>query len=80
MSRSNAEVRSGPRIVGSMPSHSEMSEIVTEDELEEIVGDLTECADDALSQAACGGIVDPAEVIAWTEFARRLILYQRDED
>ncbi|MCP5042311.1 MAG: serine acetyltransferase [bacterium] len=57
-----------------------MSEIVTEDELEEIVGDLTECADDALSQAACGGIVDPAEMIAWTEFARRLILYQRDED
>lgn len=53
---------------------------MTDDELEDIVGDLTECADDALSEAACGGIVDPAEVVAWTEFARRLILYQRDED
>ncbi len=87
MSRSDQQartpVRSGPRLVGSTPpsgDSSEEAELMTEDELEEIVGDLTECADDALSEAACGGIVDPAEVIAWTEFARRLILYQRDED
>jgi len=58
----------------------EEGDAMTDDELEEIVGDLTECADDALSEAACGGIVDPAEVVTWTEFARRLILYQRDED
>jgi serine O-acetyltransferase len=46
----------------------------------EIVRDLTECRDDALSQAACGGIIDPAEVIEWVQMAKRLLLYQRDSD
>jgi serine O-acetyltransferase len=48
-------------------------------DFDKVVRSLTECADDALSQAACGGIVDPAEAVSWTEFAKRLILYQRDE-
>ena len=52
----------------------------TDGEFEEVVTALTECADDALSQAACGGIVDPEDVTRWVEFARRLILYQRDAD
>lgn len=47
---------------------------------DDVVESLTACAEDALSQAACGGIIDPAEVIAWTEFAKRLILYQRDRE
>ncbi len=88
MSRSKARaaaqaknwVHSGPRVIEPETPNGEVSGLLNDDELEEIVGDLTECADDALSEAACGGIVDPAEVIAWTEFARRLILYQRDED
>jgi len=80
MSRSNVEVRGGSPVAGAEPSYPAGDEIMTDDELEEIVGDLTECSDDALSEAACGGIVDPAEVVSWAEFARRLILYQRDED
>lgn len=68
MTRKNAEARSGPRLVGA------------DDRFESVVDSLTQCAEDALSQAACGGIVDPAEAIAWTEFAKRLILYQRDEE
>jgi serine O-acetyltransferase len=46
----------------------------------EIVKSLTECSDDALSQAACGGIIDPAEVIEWVQMAKRLLLYQRESD
>lgn len=68
MTGKRAEARNGPHIVAG------------DEEFEEVVKSLTECADDALSQAACGGIVDPAEVVSWTEFAKRLILYQRDEE
>jgi serine O-acetyltransferase len=46
----------------------------------EVVRALTECSDDALSQAACGGIIDPVEVIEWVQSAKRLLLYQRDGD
>lgn len=68
MTRKSAEAKSGTRIVGG------------DAEFEEVVRSLAECADDALSQAACGGIVDPAEAVSWAEFAKRLILYQRDEE
>ncbi len=68
MTRKSTGASSGPHIVGG------------DDEFDDIVEALAECADDALSQAACGGIVDPAEVISWTEFAKRLILYQRDKE
>jgi len=67
MTRKSAEARSGPRIAEG------------DVDFDKVVRSLTECADDALSQAACGGIVDPAEAVSWTEFAKRLILYQRDE-
>jgi serine O-acetyltransferase len=50
------------------------------EDYEDVVKALTECADDALSQAACGGIVDPEDVTQWIEYAKRLILYQRDAD
>jgi serine O-acetyltransferase len=68
MTRKRAEASSGPEIVEG------------DAEFKDVVRSLTECADDALSQAACGGIVDPAEAVSWTEFAKRLILYQRDEE
>jgi len=51
-----------------------------EGDFDDVVDALTECAEDALSQAACGGIVDPEDVIHWVDFARRLILYQRDAE
>ncbi|MBW2274495.1 MAG: hypothetical protein JRG96_14585 [Deltaproteobacteria bacterium] len=45
---------------------------------EKVAKDLSECADDALSQAACGGIIDPDQVTDWAGRAMRIILYQRD--
>jgi serine O-acetyltransferase len=39
---------------------------------------LAACAEDALSAAACGGLLDPNEVIDWTTRAKRLVLFQRD--
>jgi serine O-acetyltransferase len=45
---------------------------------EQIAKGLAECSEDALSQAACGGMIDPDQVIEWVERAVRLILYQRD--
>lgn len=45
---------------------------------EKAVKALSECADDALSEAACGGLVDPQQVIDWVARAKRLVLYERD--
>jgi serine O-acetyltransferase len=45
---------------------------------EQIAKGLAECSEDALSQAACGGMIDPDQVIEWVERVVRLILYQRD--
>ena len=45
---------------------------------EKAVKALSECADDALSEAACGGLVDPQQVIDWVVRAKRLVLYERD--
>lgn len=39
---------------------------------------LASCDEDALSKAACPGLLDPNEVIEWTERAKRLVLFQRD--
>jgi serine O-acetyltransferase len=39
---------------------------------------LAECNEDALSKAACGGLLDPNEVIDWSVRTQRLVLYQRD--
>lgn len=39
---------------------------------------LSRCDDDALSEAACGGLLDPNEVIDWGVRAKRLVLFQRD--
>jgi len=39
---------------------------------------LAECDDDALSKAACGGLLDPNQVIDWAVRAKRLVLFQRD--
>ncbi len=46
--------------------------------VEKVAKELSECSEDALSQAACGGIIDPDQVVDWVERAVRLILYQRD--
>jgi serine O-acetyltransferase len=56
----------------------EAAEQGAEDVLEEVAEALSRCDEDALSQAACGGIPDGAEVVDWLERARRLVLYQRD--
>ncbi|MCA9510644.1 MAG: serine O-acetyltransferase EpsC [Myxococcota bacterium] len=39
---------------------------------------LASCDEDALSKAACGGLLDPNEVIEWAERAKRLVLFQRE--
>ncbi|MFT5441148.1 MAG: serine O-acetyltransferase [Myxococcota bacterium] len=95
MTNKSAMAGGGPKVVASTrnaggPSRDASTEQSAEfsiagdgespDDYSDVVTALTQCAEDALSEAACGGIVDPAEVVAWTEFARRLILYQRDEE
>lgn len=49
-----------------------------EDSFAETVEALAKCEDDALSEAACGGLLDPNEAIEWTVRAKRLVLFQRD--
>jgi len=39
---------------------------------------LSTCDEDALSKAACGGLLDPNQVIDWVVRAKRLVLFQRD--
>ena len=39
---------------------------------------LAACDEDALSKAACGGLLDPNEAIEWAVRAKRLVLFQRD--
>jgi serine O-acetyltransferase len=80
MSQKNAEAHSGPSIVADPAAEGPNSGAKASADYSDVVESLTACAEDALSQAACGGIIDPAEVISWTEFAKRLILYQRDRD
>jgi serine O-acetyltransferase len=46
--------------------------------LEEAIHGLSGCADDALSQAACQGILDPAAVVAWTDRTERLLRFRFD--
>jgi len=69
---SNVEPKDGASSTG--------SDAGTAGEYDDVVDSLKACAEDALSQAACGGIIDPAEVVSWSEFAKRLILYQREVD
>jgi serine O-acetyltransferase len=49
---------------------------------DEVVNDAVEqlsgCAEDVLSRAACRGIIDPNEVIAWTDRTERLLRFQYD--
>jgi len=39
---------------------------------------LSSCDEDALSLAACTGLIDPEEVIDWVVRAKRLVLFERD--
>ena len=39
---------------------------------------LASCDEDALSKAACGGLLDPNDAIDWAVRAKRLVLFQRD--
>lgn len=39
---------------------------------------LAECHEDALSKAACGGLLDPTEVTDWVVRTQRLVLFERD--
>jgi serine O-acetyltransferase len=49
-----------------------------EDVYEATIAALSSCADDALSKADCEGHADPAEVVAWTERLKSVVLHQRD--
>jgi serine O-acetyltransferase len=51
---------------------------LSEATLEQVAEALSRCADDALSQAACGGLPDRLEVVDWLERANRLVLTERD--
>ena len=44
----------------------------------ETVEALSRCEEDALSEAACGGLLDPNEVVEWAVRAKRLVLFERD--
>ena len=46
--------------------------------IEEAVRGLSGCAEDALSQAACRGILDPQEVVDWVNRTERLLRFQFD--
>ncbi|MEE3329095.1 MAG: serine O-acetyltransferase EpsC [Myxococcota bacterium] len=46
--------------------------------LEQAIDGLSGCAEDALSQAACQGILDPAAVVAWTDRTERLLRFRFD--
>ncbi len=46
--------------------------------IEAAVEGLSGCKDDALSQAVCRGIVDPAAVVGWTDRTERLLRFQYD--
>ncbi len=48
--------------------------------VEAAVRELSGCAEDALSQAVCRGIVDPEEVVAWTDRTERLLRFQFDRE
>lgn len=39
---------------------------------------LSECHEDALSKAACGGLLNPDEAIDWALRTQRLLLFERD--
>ncbi len=49
-----------------------------EDVFADTVEALCECDEDALSEAACGGLLDPNDAIDWAVRAKRLVLFQRD--
>jgi serine O-acetyltransferase len=44
----------------------------------ETIEALAECDDDPLSEAACGGLLDPEDVVDWTVRTKRLVLFERD--
>ncbi len=46
--------------------------------LDESVEGLSACGQDALSQAVCAGILDPAQAVDWVERADRLIRFMND--
>jgi len=48
------------------------------DLIEAAVEGLSGCTDNALSQAVCRGIVDPQEVVDWTNRTERLLRFQFD--
>lgn len=49
-----------------------------EEAFDETVEALASCDEDALSKAACGGLLDPNEVIDWVVRAKRMVLFQRE--
>ena len=49
-----------------------------EEEFSQTVEALSECNEDALSEAACGGLLNPNDAIDWVTRAKRLVLYERD--
>ena len=54
------------------------SEPATHQVFEESIEALSSCGSDALSEAVCAGILDPAEAVAWVERVDRLIRFVSD--
>jgi serine O-acetyltransferase len=57
---------------------SEEEQICSEAVLEAAIAGLSGCREDALSKAVCRGIVDPNDVVAWTDRTERLVRFQFD--
>jgi len=53
-------------------------QICSEAILEAAISGLSGCREDALSKAVCRGIVDPNQVVAWTDRTERLVRFQFD--
>ena len=54
------------------------AEACPEPVIEAAVEGLSGCSQDVLSRAVCRGIVDPDDVIAWTERTQKLVRFQYD--
>ena len=54
------------------------SEPLSREILDETIEALSACGDDALSQAVCAGILDPAVAVDWVERADRLVRFTSD--
>jgi serine O-acetyltransferase len=75
---SNAMPRPLRKAGAKSPSGDQDRFVCPEDVLEAAVEGLAGCEGTSLSQTVCGGIVDPAEVVAWVDRAKQLLRFRVD--